>query len=265
MKPLPSVFVSHGAPTLALEPAEAGAMLARLGRELPRPQSILVVSAHWEAGRPAVSAATLPRTIHDFYGFPPELYSLAYGAPGAPGLAARVKELLVAAGMQCEESPDRGLDHGAWVPLRYLYPDADIPVTQLAVSPGLGAAHHLELGRALAPLAEEGVLVLGSGGLTHNLREVRFDSPAPPAPDWVSAFADWAGAAVAAGDAAALVDYRRRGPHACRNHPSDEHFLPLLVAMGAAGKDAAGVRVPGGVSHGVLAMDAFVFSPSSRR
>jgi len=256
---LPTVFVSHGAPTLALEPAEAGAMLARLGRELPRPQSILVVSAHWEAARPTVGTTALPRTIHDFYGFPRELYSLSYGAPGAPRLAARARELLVAAGIDCGESPDRGLDHGAWVPLRYLY------LTQLAVSPGLGAAHHLELGRALAPLAEEGVLVLGSGSLTHNLREVRFDDPAGPAPDWVSAFADWAGAAVAAGDAATLVDYRRRGPHACRNHPTDEHFLPLLVAMGAAGEGAAGTRVPGGVSHGVLAMDAFVFSPSPRK
>jgi len=265
MSRLPTVFVSHGAPTLALEPAEPGAMLARLGRELPRPQSILVVSAHWEAGRPAVSAATLPRTIHDFYGFPPELYSLSYGAPGAPGLAGRVKELLVAADMDCDESPDRGLDHGAWVPLRCLYPEADVPVTQLAVSPGLGAAHHLELGRALAPLADEGVLVLGSGGLTHNLREVRFDAPAAPAPGWVRAFADWAAAVATAGDAAALVDYRRRGPQACRNHPSEEHFLPLLVAMGAAGEGACGARMPGGFSHGVLAMDAFVFSPSQRK
>jgi 4,5-DOPA dioxygenase extradiol len=262
---LPAVFVSHGAPTLALEPAGAGAMLARLGRDLPRPNSILVVSAHWEAARPAVSTSTVPRTIHDFYGFPPELYSLSYDAPGAPPLAARVKELLAAARLDCDEAPDRGLDHGAWVPLRHLYPQADVPVTQLAVSPGLGTAHHLALGRALAPLAGEGVLVLGSGGLTHNLREVRFDAPSSPAPDWVTAFADWVGSAVVAGDAGTLVDYRRRGPHACRNHPSDEHFLPLLVAMGAAGPGATGERVPGGVSHGALAMDAFVFSPSPRR
>ena len=181
MQRIPTVFVSHGAPTLALEPAEAGAMLARLGRELPRPQSILVVSAHWEAERPTVSTAALPRTIHDFYGFPRELYSLSYGAPGAPRLAQRVTELLAAAGIGCDEAPDRGLDHGAWVPLRYLYPEADVPVTQLAVSPGLGAAHHLELGRALAPLADEGVLVLGSGALTHNLRDsVFYPSAAVP-------------------------------------------------------------------------------------
>ena len=265
MQRIPTVFVSHGAPTLALEPAQAGAMLARIGSELPRPQSILVVSAHWEAERPTVSTAARPRTIHDFYGFPRELYSLSYGAPGAPRLGQRVTALLAEAGVGCDEAPDRGLDHGAWVPLRYLYPEADVPATQLAVSPSLGAAHHLELGRALAPLADEGALVLGSGGLTHNLREVRFDASPGPVPDWVTAFADWAGTAVTAGDAAALVDYRRRGPHAGRNHPSDEHFLPLLVAMGAAGEGARGRRIPGGVSHGVLAMDAFVFSPSPRK
>lgn len=261
----PTLFVSHGAPTLALEPGEAGGMLTRLGRELPRPQSILVVSAHWETARPSVSTAAVPRTIHDFYGFPRELYSLSYGAPGAPRLAERVRELLAGADIDCDESPDRGLDHGAWVPLRYLYPAADVPVTQLAVSPALGAAHHLALGRALAPLAEEGVLVIGSGSLTHNLREVSFDAPAEAAPDWVTAFADWAAATVASGDTAALVDYRRRGPFACRNHPTDEHFLPLLVAMGAAGEGATGRRVPGGVSHAVLAMDALVFNPSPRR
>jgi len=263
MKTLPTAFVSHGAPTLALDPAEAGPMLQRLGRELPRPRAILVVSAHWEAPRPAVSAAPWPRTIHDFYGFPRDLYSLSYGAPGAPELAGRVRELLDRAGLPADTSPDRGLDHGAWVPLRYLYPAADVPVTQLAVSPALGAAHHLALGRALAPLGAEGVLVLGSGGLTHNLREVRFDDAPADAPDWVCAFADWTSQAVAAGDADALVHYRQRAPQACRNHPTDEHFLPLLVAMGAAGEGAAGTRVPGGVSHGVLAMDAFVFSPSS--
>lgn len=262
MNRLPTLFVSHGAPSLALEPGEAGAMLTRLGRGLPAPGSILVVSAHWEAPRPTVSTAPVPRTIHDFYGFPRELYSLSYGAPGAPGLAARVRELLAAAGLDCDQAPDRGLDHGAWVPLRYLYPAADIPVTQLAVSPALGAAHHLALGRALAPLAGEGVLVVGSGGLTHNLRELDFDAAPADAPEWVLAFADWAAAAVAQGDAAALVDYRRRGPQACRNHPSDEHYLPLLVALGAAGDGATGRRIPGGFSHGVLAMDAFAFSPS---
>ena len=258
MTPMPSLFVSHGAPTLAIEPGEAGPMLAALGRRLPKPAAILVVSAHWEAERAAVSTAPWPRTIHDFYGFPRELYSLSYGPPGAAPLAARVVDLLQRAGIACDLAPDRGLDHGAWVPLRYLYPAADIPVTQLAISPARGAAWHVALGRALAPLAGQDVLVMGSGSLTHNLREVRGHAADDPAPEWVREFADWAAAAVAAGDVDALMDYRRKGPQACRNHPTDEHFLPLLVALGAAGERARGTRVPGGVSHGVLAMDAFV-------
>lgn len=255
---IPPVFVSHGAPTLALDPGQAGAMLSRLGRELPRPQAILAVSAHWEAPGPAVSAAPWPRTIYDFHGFPRELYSLCYPAPGAPDLAAEVAALLAQGGLACEISTDRGLDHGAWIPLRFLHPQADVPVTQLAVSPARGAAWHLELGRALAPLAHAGVLVLGSGGLTHNLREFRTHAPDDEAPGWVREFADWVAAAVATGDRTALADYRRRAPHATRNHPTEEHFLPLLVALGAAGEGATGRRVPGGVSYGVLAMDAFV-------
>lgn len=258
MTRIPPLFVSHGAPTLALEPGRAGAMLTRLGRDLPRPESILVVSAHWEAAAAVVSAALQPATIHDFHGFPAGLYELHYAAPGAPALAARVAALLGAAKIGCQVVPDRGLDHGAWIPLRFMYPQADIPVTQLAVSPVRGAAWHLALGQALAPLAGEGVLVLGSGGLTHNLRELRMHAPDDEAPDWVREFADWITEAIEAGDAAALVDYRARGPQAARNHPTEEHLLPLLVALGAAGADAAGRRLAGGVTYGVLAMDAFV-------
>ena len=235
-------------------------MLARLGATLPTPRAVLAVSAHWEAGRPTVSAAEWPRTLHDFHGFPRELYSLSYGAPGSPALATRVIELLAAAGIDGDVSSDRGLDHGAWVPLRYLRPTADLPVVQLAVSPALGTAHHLALGRALAPLAHEGVLVLGSGSLTHNLREVQWDAAEGEAPPWVREFADWVAAAVAAGDAESLVTYRRRAPQACRNHPTEEHFLPLLVAFGAAGEGATGRREDGGYSYGALSMDAFVMT-----
>lgn len=259
---LPTLFISHGSPMHALQAGRAGAAWAALGRDLPRPRAVLIASAHWESEWPMVTTSTRPETIHDFGGFPPALYELRYPAPGAPEVAQRAIDLLRTAGMAANGNGCRGLDHGAWVPLRYLYPAADIPVTQLAVSPALGAAHHLALGRALAPLAGEGVLVVGSGGLTHNLRELDFDAAPADAPEWVLAFADWAAAAVAQGDAAALVDYRRRGPQACRNHPSDEHYLPLLVALGAAGDGATGRRIPGGFSHGVLAMDAFAFSPS---
>ena len=256
---VPPVFVSHGSPMLAVEPGAAGAMLARLGTELPRPRAVLAVSAHWEAPGPLVGAASRPKVIHDFYGFPRQLYELDYAAPGAPTLAFRAAELLREAGLAPRASDTRGLDHGAWVPLRYLYPAADVPVAQLAISPARGARFHLDLGRALAPLAEEGVLVLGSGGVTHNLGEFRGQPADTPAPDWVVEFGAWVAARLAAGDADALVDYRRSAPAALRNHPTEEHFLPLLVALGAAGVGARGRRVPGGTSYGILVMDAYVF------
>ncbi len=263
MNRMPPVFVSHGSPLLAVEPGDVGPMLAGLGVELPRPEAILVVSAHWEAPEPTVSTSPRPRVIHDFYGFPPALYDLGYDAPGAPALALQASGLLQDAGMAPRLSSSRGLDHGAWMPLRYLYPIADIPVTQLAISPAHGAAFHLGLGHALAPLAAEGVLILGSGGLTHNLGAFHGQAADAPAPDWVTEFADWAAESLASGDAGALADYRVRGPQAARNHPTEEHFLPLLVALGAAGEGATGRRVRGGVTHGVLAMDAFVFEDSS--
>jgi 4,5-DOPA dioxygenase extradiol len=244
---------------LAVEPGAAGAMLARLGSDLPRPRAVLAVSAHWEAPGPVLGATSRPQVIHDFYGFPRELYALDYAAPGAPTLAFRAAELLREAGLDPRASDSRGLDHGAWVPLRYLYPAADIPVVQLAISPARGARYHLELGRALAPLVDEGVLILGSGGVTHNLGEFRGQPADTPAPDWVVEFGAWVAARLAAGDGDALVDYRRRGPDALRNHPTEEHFLPLLVALGAAGVGATGRRIPGGITYGILVMDAFVF------
>lgn len=258
---VPPVFVSHGSPMLAVEPGAAGAMLAQLGRDLPRPRAVLVVSAHWEAPGPVVGTNPRPGVIHDFYGFPRQLYELDYPAPGAPTVALRAAELLREAGLDPRGSDTRGLDHGAWVPLRYLYPAADLPVAQLAVSPARGARFHLDLGRALAPLADEGVLVLGSGGVTHNLGEFRGQPADTPAPDWVVDFGDWAAARLAAGDSDAVVDYRRSGPAALRNHPTEEHFLPLLVALGAAGIGARGRRLPAGTTYGILVMDAFVFEP----
>jgi len=261
MSRIPPVFVSHGSPMLAVEPGVAGPMLSRLAAGLPRPEAILVVSAHWEAAGPVVSRASRPRTIHDFRGFPRVLYELAYDAPGAPVLAAQAQTLLEGAGFEPAPPADRGLDHGAWIPLRYMFPDADVPVTQLSIAPARGAAWHLELGRALQPLTRQGVLVLGSGGLTHNLGEFRGQPADAPAPAWVGEFADWVAARLAAGEAETLVAYRSRAPQALRNHPTEEHFLPLLVALGAAGSGGTGRRVPGGVAHGVLAMDAFVMAP----
>lgn len=254
----PAIFVSHGAPTLIGEDVPARDFLAGLGRGLPRPKAILVVSAHWETPAPCVTTASRPETIHDFHGFPEDLYRLQYPAPGAPETALRAVELLRAAGFAAAADPERGLDHGAWVPLRLAYPEADIPVTQLSIQPAEGPLHHVALGRALAPLRAENVLVLASGGATHNLRELAWNSPAAP-PDWARAFDDWLAATLAAGDEAGLIDYRARAPHAVRAHPRDEHFLPLLVAFGAGGAGARGTRLHAGFTHGSLSMAAFRF------
>jgi 4,5-DOPA dioxygenase extradiol len=256
---LPALFVSHGAPTLVVDAVPAHDFLQTLPTLLPEaPRAILMVSAHWETPMPAVSTVAHPDTIHDFGGFPEALYRLRYPAPGAPGLAARAVELLAAAGIAAATSASRGLDHGAWVPLMLAWPDAQIPVTQLAVQTHLGAAHHYALGRALAPLRDEGVLIIGSGSFTHDLSEFRrtpltIDSPEP---GWVTAFADWMDAAIAHDRVDDLLDYRRRAPEAAHNHPSEEHLLPLHVALGAGG---AGRRIHRSTTFGILRMDAYAF------
>ena len=255
---LPSLFVSHGAPTLALSDAPARRFLERLADVAPRPSAILVASAHWEAPHPAVNAPAINDTIHDFYGFPAELYRLRYSAPGAPAVAERVVALLSAAGMKGSIDRRRGLDHGAWVPLLLGWPAADIPVAQISLIEGGDAAAHLALGRALAPLRTENVLVIGSGSFTHNLRELRRDGTEPE-PGWTRDFSEWMDRALVGGRVDDLIDYRRLAPHAARNHPTDEHLLPLFVALGAAGEGAAAERLHSSVTLGALRMDAYAF------
>lgn len=255
----PAIFVSHGSPTLPLESGAAVDFLRRLGNELGRPEAILVVSAHWDTLRPAVSAAREPETIYDFYGFPPELYQLRYPAPGAPKLAERVAALLQANGLQTEVDSGRGLDHGAWTPLFHMYPQADIPVTQFAIQSRLGPAHHVRLGEALKPLRDEGVLILASGGATHNLRELSYHRGNPVPQPWVVEFNEWLANAVLSGRRDDLVGYRQRAPHAVRNHPTDEHLIPLFVALGAGSADAAPQRLHTSISSGVISMDAYRF------
>ncbi len=259
---MPTVFVSHGAPTLALDPGDTGPALGRISAGLPKPESILLVSAHWDTPQPEVSGALKPPTIHDFYGFPEPLYQLTYPAPGAPQLAKRVSELL-AAQWSARIDPARGFDHGAWVPLRYLYPGADVPVTQLSVQAHLDAAHHFRLGQALQKLTAEGVLVLASGGFTHNLSEVirvlrRGEIVAPL--DYVESFRAWFLARLQDRDWDSLLRYRSLAPHAERAHPTDEHLLPLFVALGAAGERASTAHAHRATEYGSLALDAFVFS-----
>lgn len=258
----PALFVSHGAPNMILYDSPARRFLAGLGETLPKPKAIVSVSAHFMASRPTVVADPAPGMIYDFGGFEPELYEMVYPAPGEPQLAAEVAERLAAAGLDPAVKAERGYDHGTWVPLKLICPAADVPVVQLSVEPRLDPRHHYEVGRALADLRREGVLVLGSGSLTHNLHEVfgptgmrALDAPRP---SWVGEFSDWIAEKVAARDVEALLDYRRRAPNAVRNHPTDEHLLPLFVALGAGGEE--GVRIHDSNNFAVLAMDAYSFA-----
>jgi len=255
----PAIFVSHGSPTLPLERGPAVDFLRGLGSEIGRPRAILAVSAHWDTARPAVSAAEKPETIYDFYGFPPELYQLRYPAPGAPQLAGRVSGLLEARGLKADIDPRRGLDHGAWTSLFLMYPEADIPVTQLSIQSRLGPAHHVSLGEALQPLRDEGVLIMASGGATHNLRELSFQRGNPVPQPWVTEFNEWLANAILTRRRDDLIAYRERAPNAVRNHPTDEHLIPLFVALGAASPDAAPRRLHTSISSGVISMDAYRF------
>ena len=252
---LPAIFLSHGAPTLAVEETAETRAWAALAKELPRPREILAVSAHWDTASPMVSSAAKPETIHDFSGFPKELYAQRYAAPGAPALAARVVKLLDEAELDCATDPARGLDHGAWVPLKWMYPEADIPVTQLSVQSRRGARHHHGLGRAIAKLRDEGVLILASGGIVHNLREIQWQASEPVA--WARSFNDWMAARVGSGAIDELLDYRARAPEARRSHPTDEHLEPFFVALGAGALPAR--RLDLGIVMGSLGMDSYVF------
>jgi 4,5-DOPA dioxygenase extradiol len=255
-QPLPALFLSHGSPMLVFEDIPARHFIAGLGREIERPQAILCISAHWETERPAVSAVAAPETIHDFYGFPDDLYKLQYPVPGAPRLARRVVELLDEAGIEGVVDPDRGLDHGAWNPLLLIYPQADVPVTQLSIQAQLDPVHHARIGRALRPLRREGVLVLASGGAVHNLRQFHIDREQPAS--WAVSFDDWLADRIAAGDEEALLAYRQHRPDGRLAHPRDEHLLPLFVALGTGG-GVAGRPLHRSFAHGSLSMAAFAW------
>jgi 4,5-DOPA dioxygenase extradiol len=254
---IPPIFISHGSPMLMLQPGRAGPAWQALAQTLPRPRAILAVSAHWNTRLPAVSAAAQPETIHDFSGFPAPLYRLTYPAPGSTELAAEVAALVPGIAIDRQ----RGLDHGAWSPLRTLYPDADIPVIQLAVMPQASAEAHYRLGQQLQALPGDGVLILASGGLTHNLGDVVFDAGDGAALPYAMEFRDWFVATLENNDLPALLDWRRRAPHAARAHPSPEHLLPLFVALGAAGANAAVRIAHRDYQLAALSLDAFVFDP----
>jgi 4,5-DOPA dioxygenase extradiol len=266
---LPSLFVSHGSPMMAVEPGPAGAFLQQLGpaidAQFGRPRAIVVASAHSLTREPALLAAARHDTVHDFGGFPQALYELRYDAPGAPELAPRVTQLVRGASLPVHAVPEGGLDHGIWVPLRYAYPAADVPVLPLAFPPNWSPRQLYALGRALAPLRSEGVLVIGSGSITHNLRLVfsraahdrTADSNLPEIPE-SAAFRRWFAERSASQDREALFDYRQQAPHAAQMHPTDEHLLPWYVAAGA-GHEGPALRVHDSVQMGCLGMDAYAF------
>ena len=250
-----TLFVSHGSPMMVLEDTPARRFLLELGARIGKPEAVIAVSAHWLTPTPTLGCAAWPDKIDDMYGFPPELYRMAYAPPGAPAVAARAAELL---GTVTRKDPGAGIDHGIWSVMSLLWPDADVPVVPLSVQPEDGARQHYRLGQRLCPLADDGVLILGTGAATHNLDDY-FRRPADAPIDAAMAeFTGWLAEAAAAGRIEDLVEYRARAPHAVRAHPSEEHLLPLFTALGAAAT-GRGRRLHHSMESGVLAMDAYGF------
>lgn len=256
----PVLFVSHGAPDLLLNPGETGELWTALGHSLPRPCAILVISAHWRSHTATISTAQQPVTIHDFDGFPAALYAMQYPAPGAGKLARRVVELLTEAGIPVQQDEQRGLDHGAWVPLKCLHPAADIPVSQLSLAYPTGSTgpeFHHRLGGALRPLRDQGVLILASGAVTHNFDWLA--ATGSPARAEAVEFADWLRLALQQGNAKAVLNYRREAPFGAASHPTEEHLLPLFVAWGAADENDQLKHAAPEYTYGGLAMDAYLW------
>jgi len=256
MKTLPSLFVSHGSPMFAVNPGRLGPLLRAFGEELSGIKAILVVSAHWETRDVRVAVTPRPKTIHDFGGFPGYLYALDYPANGQPAIAHDAARYLSEAGFRVTLDEHQGLDHGAWVPLRHMFPDADVPVFQVSMPNDLTPAEGIRFGQALAPLRDQGVLIVASGSMTHNLRDVFTDISDP---GYAQEFAEWIKSATSERNLAALIDYRALAPHARRAHPSEEHFLPLFVALGASNESDSVRFLEGGITDKVLSMDSIVF------
>lgn len=260
----PSLFISHGGPNIVLDDMPARHFLENLESFVGRPKAIVIMSAHFETHGVAVVTDPAPDMIYDFGGFSPELYRMVYPAPGAPELAGRVEDMLDAAGLKPALIGKRGYDHGTWTPLKLAFPAADIPVVQVSVDPGRDARWHHAVGAALAPLRQEGVLLVGSGHITHNLRAVigamRSGRAVPPEIGArFDAFVDWFADRFEAGDVEALLDWRVRAPFTRDNHPTDEHLMPIFFALGAAGEGAAARRIHASREYGFFAYDSYLF------
>lgn len=258
----PALFVSHGSPTIVIDHTPARTFLERLAGELPqRPDAIIIFSAHHDESVASITSAAMPETIHDFGGFPAEMYNMRYDAPGAPALADRIANMLGAAGIANRLDPVRGFDHGAWTPMMLAWPKADIPIVQVSIDTRQSPEYHFNLGKALGSLRDENILLIGSGAITHNLSAFfrgGFAADAP-AERWVTDFLDWLGERLQAGDTIATLNAVEQAPHGRDNHPTMDHILPLFVALGAGGPGAKATRLHASVDHAVLAMDTWRF------
>ena len=257
---LPTVFISHGSPTTPLENIPAKEFWVELGVKYRNMKAVLCISAHWETARPAVNAVDENDTIHDFYGFPPELYGMKYPAHGSSELAERVSNVLRKANIACDVDRQRGLDHGAWVPLMVMFPEVDVPVVQLSIQHDLDPVKHYALGQAIATLRQEDILVMGSGGAVHPLGYVQLEGEDAPTAKWAAQFNEWLTAAIVRGDPDALIRYRAVAPYPERAHPRPDHYMPILTALGAAGPHARGRVIHHSWYWGNLGMDAYEFT-----
>lgn len=262
---MPTLFISHGGPNVVTDPSEAHDFLKSLHTLVDRPSAIVIASAHFEAAGPAVVRDPAPGMIYDFGGFDPALREMVYPAPGDTQLADRIISDLKAAGFDAQGMDKRGFDHGTWNPLILGFPEANVPVVQVSVDPARDARYHYEVGAALSALRDEGVLIIGSGHITHNLKTlISLMRSGTLATDEqiaeVDAFTDWIRDNLAAGKIDALINWRRHAPYAAENHPTDEHFMPFFFALGAAGPAPAAERVHASRQMGMFAWDSYLFT-----
>ncbi|MFV5403221.1 class III extradiol ring-cleavage dioxygenase [Acinetobacter sp. 228] len=255
LQTLPGLFISHGSPMLALNPEQVGPALHRLSLNLPRPTAIIVMSAHWESEVLEVNTSIRPETWHDFRGFPPELYELRYPAPGNPELAEQVLGLLANAGFSAHANSTRPRDHGVWMPLLHMYPEADIPVVEISLPITMSAEDIYRIGQTLASLRDQQVFLIGSGSITHNLRELSWQGNTDEVPEWASTFRNYVANKLVHSDFDAVLDWQTL-PHIKRNHPTLEHFAPLFFAMGTGNRFSV---VHSSFTMGALGMDIYRF------
>jgi len=260
IKRMPALFLSHGSPMMAMDNSQTTQFFRQLGQHLPQPKAIVIFSAHYDRRGPVtITSGHTLGTIHDFYGFPQPLYDIDYSAKGAPELAEKAAKLLQDAGISAQLDPKQGLDHGAWIPMLYMYPDKNIPIIQVSINSAMDAIYNFEIGRWLRPLREEGVLFVGSGGISHNLREIFSPRPDPQRVEKVNQFTAWVSEQLAAGNVSALLDYLHLAPHASFNHPTPDHYMPLPCILGTSYDDEIGEVLHRAMDLEILALDAYGF------